>query len=88
MNAAEGTVTVTFSSYFEENYLKKNMELSVEVFWASDDSLADTTQELDFNGTIITQKLNLLPMPGPNEMAAKWELNKRIMLNKFTGGLV
>ena len=72
VNAAEGTVTVTFSSYFEENYLKKNMELSVEVFWASDDSLADTTQELDFNGTVITQKIKPLPMPGPNEMAAKW----------------
>ena len=48
------------------------MELSVEVFWASDDSLADTTQELDFNGTVITQKIKPLPMPGPNEMAAKW----------------
>ena len=64
------------------------MELSVEVFWASDDRLADTTQELDFNGTVITQKIKPLPMPGPNEMAANGELNKRIMLNKFTGGLV
>ena len=69
-----GAVTVTFGPYFKDHKLNKNIELKVDVKWEPDNRLADTTQELDFNGTVVSQKINPLEGPTPGEMVTKWGL--------------
>ena len=68
----DGTVTVTFGPYFKNHKLNKTVEVTVDVKWEPDDRLADTTQELDFNGTVVSQKINPIQGPQANEMVAKW----------------
>ena len=69
-----GNVTVTFGPYFKDHKLNKNIELKVDVKWEPDNRLADTTQELDFNGTVVSQKIDPLEGPTPGEMVTKWGL--------------
>ncbi len=69
-----GNVTVTFGPYFKDHKLNKNIELTVDVKWEPDNRLADTTQELDFNGTVVSQKIDPLQGPTPGEMVTKWGL--------------
>ena len=69
-----GAVTVTFGPYFKDHKLNKNIELKVDVKWEPDNRLADTTQELDFNGTVVSQKIDPLEGPTPGEMVTKWGL--------------
>lgn len=69
-----GNVTVTFGPYFKDHKLNKNIELKVDVKWEPDNRLADTTQELDFNGTVVSQKIDPLEGPVPGEMVTKWGL--------------
>lgn len=69
-----GNVTVTFGPYFKDHKLNKNIELTVDVKWEPDNRLADTTQELDFNGTVVSQKIDPLEGPTPGEMVTKWGL--------------
>lgn len=68
----DGTVTVTFGPYFKNHKLNKNIELTVDVKWEPDDRLADTTQNLDFNGTVVSQKIDPIQGPQADEMVAKW----------------
>ena len=68
------TVKVKFGPYFKEHKLNKNVELTVDVKWEPDNRLADTTQELDFNGTVVSQKIAPLEGPTPGEMVTKWGL--------------
>ena len=68
----DGTVTVTFGPYFKEHKLNKTVELTIDVKWEPDDRLAGTTQELDFNGTVVSQKINPIQGPQADEMVAKW----------------
>ena len=68
----DGTVTVTFGPYFKNHKLNKNIELTVDVKWEPDDRLADTTQNLDFNGTLVSQKIDPIQGPQADEMVAKW----------------
>ena len=70
----DGTVTVTFGPYFKDHKLNKTVELTVDVKWEPDNRLADTTQELDFNGTVVSQKIAPLEGPTPGEMVTKWGL--------------
>ena len=70
----DGTVTVTFGPYFKDHKLNKTVELTVDVKWEPDNRLADTTQELDFNGTVVSQKIDPLEGPTPGEMVTKWGL--------------
>ena len=70
----DGTVTVTFGPYFKDHKLNKTVELTVDVKWEPDNRLADTTQELDFNGTVVSQKIDPLQGPTPGEMVTKWGL--------------
>ena len=69
-----GNVTVKFGPYFKDHKLNKNIELTVDVKWEPDNRLADTTQELDFNGTVVSQKIDPLQGPTPGEMVTKWGL--------------
>ena len=69
-----GNVKVTFGPYFKDHKLNKNIELKVDVKWEPDNRLADTTQELDFNGTVVSQKIDPLEGPTPGEMVTKWGL--------------
>ncbi len=52
--------------------------------------LADTTQELDFNGTVcdLAKNRSNLKLTTQGEMVTKWGLNQQRTLNKFTGGHV
>ena len=68
------TVKVIFGPYFKDHKLNKNVELTVDVKWEPDNRLADTTQELDFNGTVVSQKIDPLEGPTPGEMVTKWGL--------------
>ena len=68
------TVKVIFGPYFKDHKLNKNIELTVDVKWEPDNRLADTTQELDFNGTVVSQKIKPLEGPTPGEMVTKWGL--------------
>ena len=74
MSPENGNVTVTFGPYFKDHKLNKNIELTVDVKWEPDNRLADTTQELDFNGTVVSQKIDPLEGPTPGEMVTKWGL--------------
>lgn len=72
----DSTVKVIFGPYFKEHKLNKNIELTVDVKWEPDDRLADTTQELDFNGTVVTQKIKPIEGPQANEVVSKWGLQE------------
>ena len=74
LSPENGNVTVTFGPYFKDHKLNKNIELTVDVKWEPDNRLADTTQELDFNGTVVSQKIDPLEGPTPGEMVTKWGL--------------
>lgn len=67
-------VTTVFNDYFTNKPLNKSMQLSLMTIWNKEKVTgADTTTyDLNFNGTIVSTKVDKDGVPDPQEIVTKW----------------
>lgn len=67
-------VTTVFNDYFANKPLNKSMQLSLMTVWNKEKVTGNetTTYDLNFNGTIVTTKVDKDGVPDPQEIVTKW----------------
>ena len=67
-------VTTVFNDYFTNKPLNKSMQLSLMTVWNKEKVTGNetTTYDLNFNGTIVTTKVDKDGVPDPQEIVTKW----------------
>lgn len=67
-------VTTVFNDYFANKPLNKSMQLSLMTVWNKEKVTGKdtTTYDLNFNGTIVTTKVDKDGVPDPQEIVTKW----------------
>nr|DAX84137.1 MAG TPA: putative outer membrane protein [Caudoviricetes sp.] len=67
-------VTTVFNDYFTNKPLNKSMQLSLMTVWNKEKvtGAETTTYDLNFNGTIVTTKVDKDGVPDPQEIVTKW----------------
>lgn len=67
-------VTTVFNDYFTNKPLNKSMQLSLMTVWNKEKVTGKetTTYDLNFNGTIVTTKVDKDGRPDPQEIVTKW----------------
>ena len=67
-------VTTVFNDYFTNKPLNKSMQLSLMTVWNKEkvSGTETTTYDLNFNGTIVTTKVDKDGRPDPQEIVTKW----------------
>lgn len=67
-------VTTVFNDYFKKRPLNKSMQLSLMTVWNKEKVTGKdtTTYDLNFNGTIVTTKVDKDGVPDPQEIVTKW----------------
>lgn len=67
-------VTTVFNDYFTKRPLNKSMQLSLMTVWNKEKVTGNetTTYDLNFNGTIVTTKVDKDGVPDPQEIVTKW----------------
>ena len=67
-------VTTVFNDYFAIKPLNKSMQLSLMTVWNKEKvtGTETTTYDLNFNGTIVTTKVDKDGVPDPQEIVTKW----------------
>ena len=67
-------VTTVFNDYFTKRPLNKSMQLSLMTVWNKEKVTGTdtTTYDLNFNGTIVTTKVDKDGVPDPQEIVTKW----------------
>lgn len=67
-------VTTVFNDYFSNKPLNKSMQLSLMTVWNKEKVTGNetTTYDLNFNGTIVTTKVDKDGVPDPQEIVTKW----------------
>ena len=68
------SVTTVFNDYFTKRPLNKSMQLSLMTVWNKEKVTGNetTTYDLNFNGTIVTTKVDKDGVPDPQEIVTKW----------------
>lgn len=71
-------VTTVFNDYFTNKPLNKSMQLSLMTVWNKEKVTGNetTTYDLNFNGTIVTTKVDKDGVPDPQEIVTKWGAQK------------
>lgn len=71
-------VTTVFNDYFTKRPLNKSMQLSLMTIWNKEkvSGTETTTYDLNFNGTIVTTKVDKDGVPDPQEIVTKWGTQK------------
>jgi hypothetical protein len=71
-------VTTVFNDYFTKRPLNKSMQLSLMTIWNKEkvSGTETTTYDLNFNGTIVTTKVDKDGRPDPQEIVTKWGSQK------------
>lgn len=71
-------VTTVFNDYFANKPLNKSMQLSLMTVWNKEKVTGKdtTTYDLNFNGTIVTTKVDKDGRPDPQEIVTKWGTQK------------
>lgn len=67
-------VTTVFNDYFANKPLNKSMQLSLMTVWNKEKVTGKdtTTYDLNFNGTIVSTKVDKDGVPDPQEIVTKW----------------
>lgn len=67
-------VTTVFNDYFTNKPLNKSMQLSLMTVWNKEKVTGKetTTYDLNFNGTIVSAKVDKDGVPDPQEIVTKW----------------
>ena len=67
-------VTTVFNDFFANKPLNKSMQLSLMTVWNKEKvtGTETTTYDLNFNGTIVTTKVDKDGVPDPQEIVTKW----------------
>lgn len=67
-------VTTVFNDYFANKPLNKSMQLSLMTVWNKEKVTGTdtTTYDLNFNGTIVSTKVDKDGVPDPQEIVTKW----------------
>lgn len=67
-------VTTVFNDYFTNKPLNKSMQLSLMTVWNKEKVTGKdtTTYDLNFNGTIVSTKVDKDGRPDPQEIVTKW----------------
>ena len=67
-------VTTVFNDYFTNKPLNKSMQLSLMTVWNKEKVTGTdtTTYDLNFNGTIVSTKVDKDGVPDPQEIVTKW----------------
>lgn len=67
-------VTTVFNDYFTNKPLNKSMQLSLMTIWNKEKVTGTdtTTYDLNFNGTIVSTKVDKDGVPDPQEIVTKW----------------
>ena len=67
-------VTTVFNDYFTNKSLNKSMQLSLMSVWNKEKVTGTdtTTYDLNFNGTIVSTKVDKDGVPDPQEIVTKW----------------
>lgn len=67
-------VTTVFNDYFTKRPLNKSMQLSLMTVWNKEKVTGTdtTTYDLNFNGTIVSTKVDKDGVPDPQEIVTKW----------------
>ena len=67
-------VTTVFNDYFTNKSLNKSMQLSLMTVWNKEKVTGTdtTTYDLNFNGTIVSTKVDKDGVPDPQEIVTKW----------------
>ena len=67
-------VTTVFNDYFTKRPLNKSMQLSLMTVWNKEKvtGTETTTYDLNFNGTIVSTKVDKDGVPDPQEIVTKW----------------
>lgn len=67
-------VTTVFNDYFTNKPLNKSMQLSLMTVWNKEkvSGTETTTYDLNFNGTIVSTKVDKDGVPDPQEIVTKW----------------
>lgn len=67
-------VTTVFNDYFANKPLNKSMQLSLMTVWNKEKvpGTETATYDLNFNGTIVTTKVDKDGVPDPQEIVTKW----------------
>ena len=67
-------VTTVFNDYFTNKPLNKSMQLSLMTVWNKEKvtGTETTTYDLNFNGTIVSAKVDKDGVPDPQEIVTKW----------------
>lgn len=70
----KNNVTTVFNDYFTKRPLNKSMQLSLMTVWNKEKVTGKdtTTYDLNFNGTIVTTKVDKDGVPDPQEIVTKW----------------
>lgn len=67
-------VTTVFNDYFTNKPLNKSMQLSLMTVWNKEKVTGTdtTTYDLNFNGTVVSTKVDKDGVPDPQEIVTKW----------------
>lgn len=67
-------VTTVFNDYFMNKPLNKSMQLSLMTVWNKEKVTGTdtTTYDLNFNGTVVSTKVDKDGVPDPQEIVTKW----------------
>ena len=73
-SAENNNVTTVFNDYFANKPLNKSMQLSLMTVWNKEKvtGTETATYDLNFNGTIVTTKVDKDGVPDPQEIVTKW----------------
>ena len=76
-------VTTVFNDYFANKPLNKSMQLSLMTVWNKEKvtGTETTTYDLNFNGTIVTTKVDKDGVPDPQEIVTKWGTQNGDIIN-------
>lgn len=76
-------VTTVLNDYFANKPLNKSMQLSLMTVWNKEKVTGKdtTTYDLNFNGTIVTTKVDKDGVPDPQEIVTKWGTQNRDTIN-------
>lgn len=76
-------VTTVFNDYFTKRPLNKSMQLSLMAVWNKEKvtGTETTTYDLNFNGTIVSTKIDKDGVPDPQEIVTKWGVQKDNTIN-------
>ena len=71
-------VTTVFNDYFTNKPLNKSMQLSLMTVWNKEKVTGKetTTYDLNFNGTVVSTKVEQDGRPDPQEIVTKWGVQK------------